>query len=167
MTKRRSLIRKRGDSIRLCPNVELWAAGYFGGFWREPDMDRRQYWEAVAEHYGAAISDKLRAAAPGCRPGYQYAIGILPPIPLLAGPPPADHTAAREFIAIDGVAFWYAGPTVFHTWLKCQAEHLREIGEVDGAEWRHYQAWKRTGFEPGYLLEEGPSRPVHLNHVCF
>jgi hypothetical protein len=162
MTHRRSPIRKRADDGPLCVNVEMAAAGYFNGFWREPGMELRSYWESVALIHGDRIKAKMQTAMPGCRPAFDYAMGLYPPIPLIGDPPPEHYLTARQFIDIDGVRFWYCGSR----WQPSQADHLRGIGEIDGREWQRYIAWKRTGFEARYELEDAPPGPVNTAHMC-
>jgi len=108
------------------------------------------------------IRDKVRETRPGCRAGMDYAIGLYPPIPLLE-PVPESHVASRDFLDVDGVRHWHCdGP-----WQMCQAEHLRAIGEVDGAEWQRYLAWKRRGFPAAYTVQGFPGKPMtYLPHLC-
>jgi hypothetical protein len=162
MTKRRSIIRKHSCDTTLDVNVEMDAAGYFGGFIHEEGSNTRRYWQGIAAMHGQRILEKMLTAAPGCRPGFQYAIGVYPPIPLLADPPPENYMSAREYLDIDGVRFWHCGLR----WQPCQAEYLRDLGVVDGAEWKRYLAWRRTGFEPRYVLDEAPWRPYTPAHLC-
>ena len=168
MTKRRSTIAKRCSTERLYVNVEMAAAGYLHGFWNDEGMNTRRYWHAIAITHGDRIREKVREATPGCRPGFEYAIGKYPPLPLLGDPPPAEHMHARHFLDIDGVRFWYCGAFSRDCqWQPSQAEYLRSIGELDGAEWRRYLAWKRTGYESRYVLEGAPHRATGLQHMCY
>lgn len=167
MTKRRSTIRKRIGEERLPVNVEMAAAGYLHGFWRDEGMETRRYWHGIADAHGERILEKLREAAPGTRPGFEYAIGKYPPIPLIGDPPPAEWKTADQYIDIDGVRFWYCGRDCFHTWQKCQAKHLRDLGELDGAEWKRYLAWKRTGYEARYVLDGASHQATGLMHMCY
>lgn len=162
MTKRRSIIPKHSATGVLEVNVEMDAAGYLGGFFHEEGSSTRRYWQGIAAIHGQRILEKMRDAAPGCRPGFQYAVGIYPPIPLLADPPPPDHLASRDYLDIDGVRFWHCG----FQWQQRQAEYLRDLGEVDGAEWKRHLAWRRTGFEPRYVLDEAPWSPYTPAHLC-
>jgi len=162
MTKRRTMIPKHSASAVLDVNVERAAAGYLDYFFREEGMETRRYWQSIATIHGQRILEKMRDAAPGCRPGFQYGAGIYPPIPLLADPPPEMHMASREHIDIDGVRFWYCG----FAWQPRQAEYLRKLGEVDGAEWKRYLSWRRSGFEPRYFLDESPHSPYTPRHLC-
>jgi len=167
MTSRRSPIRKRLGEERLPVNTELAAAGYLRGFWRDDDMETRRYWHGIAVTHGESIIEKLREAAPGTRPGFEYAIGKYPPIPLIGDPPPSHNMTAGEYIDIDGVRFFYCGRDCFRVWQQCQAEHLRHLGELDGAEWKRYLAWKRTGYEARYVLDGAPHKAIRLHHMCY
>jgi hypothetical protein len=167
MTRRRSVIKRRGDAGPLGVNVEVAVAGYLFAWWPEPGMESRSYWQSIAHTHGTAILEKTREATPGCRPGFQYAIGLYPPIPLIDDPPPKENKASDYFIDIEGVRFWYCWRTYWNNWLECQAVHLKRLGEVDGAEWRRYLAWKRTGFEPRYRLDSGNRTVIALHHLCY
>ena len=162
MTKRRTMIPKHSASATLDVNIEMAASGYFDYFFFEEGMGTRRYWQGIAAMHGQRILEKMLTAAPGCRPGFQYAIGVYPPIPLLADPPPENYMSAREYLDIDGVRFWHCGLR----WQPCQAEYLRDLGVVDGAEWKRYLAWRRTGFEPRYVLDEAPHSPYTPRHLC-
>lgn len=168
MTRRRSVIAKRCHGSTLSVNVEMAAAGYLIGFWREEGMETLGYWLSIAHAHGDRIAAKVREATPGCRPGFAYAIGTYPPLPLLGDPPPPERDASREFLDIDGKRFWYCGcHTSLGRWLPSQADWLRSIGEVDGAEWRRYLAWKRSGFRPSYVLDDARHMTIHLSHMCY
>jgi hypothetical protein len=166
MTRRRSIIAKRSAAGPLDVNVEMAAAGYLHGFWHDNGMETRGYWQSIALAHGERITAKVREATPGCRPGFAYAIGTYPQIPLLADPPPPEHKAAQEFIDIDGVRFWYCWH-FSHCWLPSQADYLRSIGEVDGAEWRRYLAWKRSRYAGEYVLDGAQHMTVGLMHMCY
>jgi hypothetical protein len=129
-------------------------------------MDTRRFWEGIEHTHGQAIRDKVREATPGCRPGFMYAAGRLPPLPLIEEPPPT-HKAAHEFVTIDGERFWYCRPFAGRAWLPCQAEHLRELGEIDGREWRDYVRWRDEGFPARYRLSGGNRTIIGLHHVCY
>jgi hypothetical protein len=172
MTKRRTAIPKRIAHGPLGVSVERAAAGYLFGFWREQGMGTRAYWQAIANTHGDQITAKVREACPGTRPGFLYAIGTYPPVPLLGDPPPPEHKASREFIDIDDghgevTRFWYCGKDSFYVWQECQACHLRDLGEVDGAEWKRFLAWRRKGFEPRYVLDGAQHRKCSLHHLCY
>ncbi len=131
-------------------------------------METRGYWQGIALAHGDRITLKVREATPGCRPGFAYAIGTYPPIPLLGDPPPNEHTASQKFIDIDGVRFWYCGYFCdLYRWQPSQADYLRSIGEVDGAEWRRYLAWKRAGYSRQYVLDGAQHMTVGLMHLCY
>lgn len=173
MPRYRNTIAKRRHDERLGVNEELAAAGYLHGFWHEPGMESRRWWHSIAAAHGQRILEKVLEAAPGTRPGFQYAIGIYPPIPLLADAPPPEHMAAREYLDIDGVRFWYCGKyssvrwSKEGTWLPSQAEHLRRLGELDGAEWKRHLAWRRGGFKHTYVLDGAQHTTVGLMHLCY
>jgi hypothetical protein len=62
------------------------------------------------------------------------------------------------------VKHWHCG----YPFQKCQAEFLRELGVVDGAEWRRFVRWRDAGFPKRYLPEESPDdRPMTLLHLCW
>lgn len=167
MTKRRTPIPKRCSQGPLPVNVEMAAAGYLCGFWHEKAMSTREYWQGIAATHGDRILEKLHNATPGCRAGFQYAIGIYPPLPLIADPPPENYDAAGHYIDIDGVRFWYCGAySSLTNWVVSQADYLHSIGEVDGAEWRRYLAWKRSGYERRYVLDGASHMTTRLAHMC-
>ena len=168
MTRRRNTIAKRCTHEAMSVNVELAAAGYLHGFWRDPGMETRRYWHGIALTHGERIRAKVREATPGCRPGFDYAIGTYPPLPLIGDPPPPERQASRYFIDIDGIRFWYCGRSYDgHHWQPSQADYLRSIGEVDGAEWKRYLAWERTGYEARYVLDGAAHRATNLAHLCY
>jgi hypothetical protein len=167
VTRKRSTIKRRGGEGPLPINVEVAAAGYLFAWWREAGMESRSFWEVIAHTHGDQILQKTREATPGCRPGFQYAIGLYPPIPLIDEPPPPQHKASENFIDIEGTRYWYCAETPWYTWLECQAVHLRNVGEVDGQEWRRYLAWKRSDFEPRYQLAGGNRNTIGLHHLCY
>jgi len=163
MTLRVSKIKKRSVAASLHINVEMAAAGLLAPFWVEPEMKTRSYWRALGLVHGEKIDAKVAAMLPGTRPGYRYAIGDFPPVPLLEEPP-AEHIGRRGIIDIDGHRFWKIG----HPWQMSQADHLRAIGEVDGHEWKRYVAWRDTGFEHRYRCENDPhDRPSYIYHGCY
>jgi hypothetical protein len=90
-------------------------------------------------------------------------LGEFPPLPLVKALPP-NHLAHRDHLMVDGVKHWHIG----EPWQRCQAEHLRELGEIDGAEWRRFTRWRDSGFEKRYLPDESPDdRPMTLVHLCW
>lgn len=172
MTKRRTPIPKRMTHGPLGVSVERAAAGYLFGFWREPGMNTRRYWQMIAHTHGDRIAAKVREACPGTRPGFEYAIGKYPPVPLLGDPPPKESKTFDEHIDIDDgegtvIRFWYCGDGLLEPWQKCQAEHLHEIGEVDGAEWKRFLQWRRKNFEPRYVLDGAQHMKSSLHHLCY
>lgn len=168
MTKARKTIPRRATEGPLGVNAEMTAAGYMNGFWREPGSESRSFWASIAHTHGDRIRDKVREAMPGCRPGFEYATGKYPPIPLISDPPPPADKAATYFIDIDGVRFWYCGRfSSMNRWQPSQADYLRSIGEVDGDEWKRYLAWKRTRFESRYVLDGANHRASTLAHLCY
>jgi hypothetical protein len=168
VTVRRVPIRRRSVAPTLDTNTESAAAGYLVGFWHEPGASARSYWESIAYSHGERIRQKVLAACPGTRPGFDYATGQYPPIPLLDGPPPPETLWARDHLDVEGVRFWYVAGVEGLRFVRCQAEHLRELGELDGLEWQRYLAWRRSGFEPRYVLDEHPEgEPAGLWHMCW
>ena len=163
MSRPRSLIRRRDSVDTLCIGTEIAAAGMLWGWFRTEEWSTKRFWAAVAHAHGPSIDAKVAAAMPGCRPGYRYALGEFPPLPLVK-PLPADHINQREHLVVDGVKHWHCG----YPYQKCQAEHLREIGEVDGAEWRRHLAWKRAGFPATYTPDDSRlGRPCGtIRHCC-
>jgi len=165
MTLRLARIQRRaseGDALGI--DTEVAAAGMlwtWSGF-RTPEWSTRRFWAGIARTHGDRINAKVSAACPGCRAGYRYALGEFPPVPLVEELP-ANHLGHREQTEIDGVRHWFIGPP----WQRCQAEHLRDLGECDGAEWRRYVAWRDAGFPPRYVPDESPDdRPMALVHLC-
>lgn len=164
MTRRRSTITRRASQAdTLCIGTEIAAAGMLYGWFRTEAWGTRKFWASVAHQFGERITAKVREAMPGCRPGYRYALGEFPPLPLVK-PLPPTHLGHREHLIVDGVKHWHVG----QPWQRCQAEHLRELGEVDGREWRAFTRWRDKGFPPGYVPEESPDdRPMTLQHLCW
>jgi hypothetical protein len=164
MTRRRASIPLRtAVGSTLCIGTEIAAAGMLWGWFKSDEWQTRRFWAAVAHAHGPRIDAKVAAAMPGCRPGYRYALGEFPPLPLVK-PLPADHINQREHLVVDGVKHWHCG----YPFQKCQAEHLRELGVVDGAEWRRFVRWRDKGFPPGYVPDESPDdRPMTLEHCCW
>lgn len=166
MTLRRVTIRRRAVAATLTANEELAAAGYLRGFWHEPGATTRSYWESLAYVHGERLRRKVRAAAPGTRPGFDYATGRYPALPLIGEPPPAESIWAREHLDIDGERYWFAFGVEGRRYVRSQAEHLRELGELDGQEWQEYLAWRRAGYPARYTLDEFPTgTPVGLWHM--
>lgn len=163
MTRRISRIHRRTTREQIEQMVEIAAAGMLQAYFRMPGEETANYWRGVKLAHGDLIANKVREAMPGCRPGYDYALGIYPPLPLVREIP-ANYLAQREHIDIDGTRHWFCGGP----WQRCQAEHLRDLGEVDGAEWKRYLAWKRSGFQPRYHTEEDPiGTPCGIiRHCC-
>ena len=163
MSRPRSLIRRRESVDTLCIGTEMAAAGMLWGWFKTEEWGTRRFWAAIAQAHGPSINEKVAAAMPGCRPGYRYALGEFPPLPLVKELPP-NHIDQREHLVVDGVKHWHCG----HPFQKCQAEHLREIGEVDGSEWRRFVRWRDKGFPPTYVPNESPDdRPRTLVHCCW
>lgn len=168
MTLRRVTIRRRAVSPTLSSNEELAAAGYLRGFWHEPGATTRSYWEGLAYVHGERLRQKVRAAAPGTRPGCDYGAGKYPPLPLLDGPPPAESMSAREYLDVDGTRYWFAFGADGLRFVRSQAEHLRDLGELDGREWQDYLAWRRAGYPARYVLDEHPTgAPIGLWHMAY
>jgi len=166
MTRRISTIQRRTSADHTLElYVEIAAAGMlwsWSGF-RTGEWETRRFWAAIASAHGERIDAKVRETMPGCRPGYRYALGELPPLPLVK-PLPPDHISQREHLDVDGVRHWFAG----EPWQRCQAEHLRELGEIDGAEWRRFTRWRDAGLPLRYVTDESPDqRPTIVAHCCW
>lgn len=166
MTRRTSIISRRHAATLALPlYVEIAAAGvlwsWFG--FRTAEWATRRFWAAIKQTHGGRITDKVREAMPGCRPGFDYAVGRFPPVPLVEAIPP-EHMAQREHLDVDGVRHWHVG----QPWQRCQAEHLRELGEVDGREWIDYTRWRDAGFPARYVLDDDDTRtPCRcIVHLC-
>jgi len=161
---RRRIIARRGVEAVLPLNEEIIAAGMLRGFWHEEQHGSRSWWASVKHVHGARITAKVRAAMPGCRPGFEYAVGTYPPLPLVDAIPD-DHLARRSHVEIDGVMHWYCGGP----WQRCQADHLRELGEVDGGEWSRFVRWRDAGFPADYRCDDDPTgAPMDvLLHCCW
>ena len=164
MTRRNASIRRRTSSgATLCIGTEIAAAGMLWGWFKTEEWETRRFWASVAHAHGDRIDAKVREAMPGCRPGYRYALGEFPPVPFVKELP-ANHLGHREHLDVDGVRHWFVG----QPWQRCQAEHLRELGVVDGAEWRRFTRWRDAGFPPRYVPDESPDdRPMTLVHLCW
>ena len=164
MTRRSAAIQRRtaGD-VALCIGTEMAAAGMLWGWFRTEEWSTRRFWAAIAHTHGERIDAKVRKAMPGCRPGFRYALGEFPPLPLVKELPPT-HIDRREHLIVDGVKHWHCG----YPFQKCQAEHLRELGVVDGAEWRRFVRWRDAGLPPTYVPDESvDDRPMTLMHCCW
>ena len=163
MTRRRATIPRREIGTTLSCVDEVAAAGMLRWLWIKPEHRTRSWWAAVKRVHGERITAKVREAMPGCRPGFDYALGIYPPLPLMQAVP-SEHLRHRDHIDVDGVRHWHVGGP----WQRSQAEHLREIGEVDGAEWRRHLAWKRAGFPATYTPDDNRlGRPCGtIRHCC-
>jgi hypothetical protein len=164
MTLRVSPIRRRVKTGQLDFMTEVAAAGMLTCFCRLPGEESANYWRGIKQTHGAKITAKVRKAMPGCRPGFDYALGVYPPLPLIE-PIPDEHLANRDHIDIEGVRHWYCGGP----WQMSQAEHLRAIGELDGAEWKRHLEWKRSGFESRYHTDDDPlGKPCSIvRHCCW
>jgi hypothetical protein len=162
--RRRVLRRNTGVGEALGINVELWSASYLSGFWREPGMATRRWWQRLAAVHGERIEAKVRRWCPGTRPGWWYAVGRLPPVPLLEGEPGSETGWWRRHLDIEGVRYWRLG----EGWQVSQAEHLRTLGELDGEELRRYRSWRRRGYPQEYCTDKFPERPgVWFFHGCY
>jgi hypothetical protein len=149
MTLRKATIARRQMAGELDAMTELAAAGMLEMMTVCHEWTTQRFWLALRATYGPRIDDKVREACPGCRPGFAYACGEFPPLPLLE-PLPPGHAFNSWRLDIDGVRHWCIGKP----WQKSQADHLHDLGEIDGAEWRRYLAWKRQGFPGRYMLDE-------------
>lgn len=167
MTRRTSIISRRHSATFVLPlYVEIAAAGVlwsWSGF-RSPEWSEPRYWAGIKQTHGGRITDKVREAMPGCRPGFDYALGVYPPVPLVEAIP-AGHMAEREHLDVAGVRHWFVG----EPWQRCQAEHLRDAGVLDGREWIDYTRWRDAGFPARYVPDECDSRlPIGcIAHLCW
>jgi len=83
---------------------------------------------------------------------------VFPPLPLVE-PIPAQLLASREQLTVEGGQHWYCGGP----WQRCQPEHLRELGEVDGNEWQRFMRWRDAGFPSTYFTDDdSTSTPVDI-----
>ena len=146
-------------------DLEMAAAGYLLSiFGPSPEWHTRRFWANVGRRYGERIDAKVAEAMPGCRAGWRYAVGEFPPVPLIK-PLPANHLAERDQIVIEGVVHRWVG----QPWQKCQAQHLKDLGEIDGQEWKRYLAWRRAGYPKRYVLDQDDSgTPAGcIAHLCW
>jgi len=164
MTRRRaSISRRAGAGETLDVITEVAGAGMLWSWVKDVAWSTRRYWAAFKHAHGARIDEKLRAACPGCRPGYRYALGEFPPLPLIK-PLPANHINQREHIDIDGTRHWHVG----QPWQMSQADHLRQLGEIDGAEWQRYVRWRDAGYPARYVLDDSiDGAPMGITHLCW
>jgi hypothetical protein len=164
MTRHIAAIRRRASVKEvLCVGTELAAAGMLWGWFKTDEWKTRRFWSVISSAHGERIDAKVREAMPGCRPGYSYALGEFPPLPLIK-PIPPDHIDHRKHLIVDGVKHWHCG----HPYQKCQAEHLKELGVVDGKEWQRFKRWRDAGFPSRYVPAESPDvRPMTLIHCCW
>jgi hypothetical protein len=164
VTRRISTIRRRTQADQAMEiGTEMAAAGMLWGWFGTDEWTTRRFWAAVANAHGERIDAKVREAMPGCRPGYRYALGEFPPVPFVKELP-ATHLDQREHLDVDGVRHWYCG----YPFQKCQATHLRDLGVLDGAEWRAFLRWRDAGLPPRYVPDESiDDRPMTLMHLCW
>ena len=87
MTLRRATIYKRNAGAALCVNEEVAAAGMLYGWIAAAEMRSRRWWQSFAILHGKRVEAKVREHLPGTRPGFTYAIGRYPRVPLLEEPP--------------------------------------------------------------------------------
>jgi hypothetical protein len=132
----------------LDQNAELLAAGWCC-FWPEAGSERISWWNMIATVHGDRLREKWIATAPGTRPAFDW-ITRLPELELLKQVP-ESNMASRRFLELSGRHYWYAGSP----WQRPQVELLREIGEVDDAEYRRHRAWCQEGCRMEYLLDAG------------
>ncbi len=166
--RRRVLARRGGADEALSVNVELWAASMLAGFWLTAEMRSVRWWQSWAMQHGERIEAKVRRSCPGTRPGWWYAVRRLPPVPLLDEPPGEQTGWYRWHVDIGGVRHWRLGER--HDggrWQACQADHLRSLGELDGAELRRYRSWRRAGFPCEYRTDRFPDRAGYFWHGCY
>lgn len=147
MTRRRRLQPKRIGTAMLDANSELIAVGY-RGFWVDEDAARRTWWQGIAAVHGNRLREKWVAAFPGTRPAFDW-VTRLPPWPLLSEPDTFD--AGRASIEVGGVRYWYCGTP----WQPAQVDVLRELGEVDAAEYRRYRERINAEATVAYSVDEG------------
>ncbi|MFM6172743.1 MAG: hypothetical protein ACKPB4_11490 [Sphaerospermopsis kisseleviana] len=162
VTLRRRVVPRRQAGAVLGVNAELVAAGYLHGFWVDDGMQSLRWWRSIAEQFGAELERRVLASMPGTRPGWRYAVGDIPPVPLLRVPD-ESHMASRQYLDIEGVRFWHCGPE--YGFQRCQAEYLRELGVVDGREWARFKAWRRRGL-PYEYESLGGSVGGWIHHLC-
>lgn len=164
MTRRIASIRRRTQADEcLDIGTEMAAAGMLWGWFKSVEWETRRFWAAIASAHGERLDAKVREAMPGCRPGFRYALGEFPPVPFVKELP-ETHLGQREHLDVDGVRHWYVGPP----YQECQATYLRELGVVDGAEWRRFLRWRDAGLPPRYVPDESPDdRPMTLAHLCW
>ena len=158
-------IRKATTSDTLDQFTEMAAAGMlFGLLPPVPEWHTRRFWANVGRRYGERINAKVAESMPGCRAGWRYAVGEFPPVPLIKQLP-VNHLANREQITVDGVQHWYVGGP----WQTCQAEHLSQLGELDGSEWQRYIAWRDAGFPARYVLDDHVTGTpaACIAHLCW
>ena len=165
MTLRKATIARRQIAGELDVITEMAASGMLETMIYCPEWQSQRFWFALRSAHGDRINAKVREACPGCRPGLSYACGEFPPLPLLE-PVPPSHGMHSWHLDIDGVRHWHVG----EPWQRCQADYLRELGEIDGAEWRRYLAWKRAGFPGRYVYDELRGVGGHasqIKHLCW
>lgn len=164
MTRRRATIHRRVSSVESLDIItEVAAAGALWSWITAAEWTTGRFWVGLKQTHGPRLDAKVHEACPGCRAGYRYAVGEFPPVPLLKALPP-EHLGNRDHLDVDGVRHWFIG----EPWQRCQAEHLRDAGEVDGAEWRRYVRWRDAGFPPRYVPDQSvDDRPMRLVHLCY
>lgn len=147
MTRRRRLQPRRIGTTLLDANAELVAVAY-RGWWVEEPAARRAWWQGIATVHGERLRAKWVEAFPGTRPAFDW-VTRLPKWELIREPDVLD--AERACIEVGGERYWFAG----EPWQRSQADVLRDLGEVDAAEYRRHSEWIKAGATVAYPLDEG------------
>jgi len=147
VTRRRRLQPRRLGTTLLDANAEMVAVAW-RGFWVEEDAARLTWWAGIQTVHGDRLRDKWVAAAPGTRPAFDW-VTRLPKRELIATPDTLD--SERAYLDVAGERYWFAG----EPWQRSQADVLRDLGEVDAAEYRRHREWIKAGAAFAYPLDEG------------
>lgn len=126
MPRRLPRCRRRSETLLnsvMEKELTLWLGWHISGI--SPDRDGlARLWRQHRE----TIMPAWLKSCPGVRPWVCYALGELPPPPLVR--PPREYSDAPFRLADGGLLHEF----------RCyeEAEYLRSIGEVKAAEWRRY-----------------------------
>ena len=147
MTRRRRFQPRRLGSSLMDANAELIAVAW-RGWWVDEDAVRPQWWQGIATVHGERLRAKWVQAFPGTRPAFDW-LTRLPKRELIATPDTLD--GERSYMDVGGERYWFAGGP----WQRPQVDVLRDVGEVDAAEYRRHREWITAGATVAYPLDEG------------
>jgi hypothetical protein len=118
-------------------------------------------WRRLWSKWREVVMPKVIEHRPGTRPMACYVVGEIPARPV-AIQPPMSHDHFKLYVpASNGTGQWhYDYPKPF---MQDEAYYLRDLGVIDGDEFKRHLAWRRRGNRPSrsvwhfgsYVLEMG------------